>query len=300
MVRFVKIMVFVLACVVAPSAFGATAGSHYPFGVEGVMAGSAPPPGFHYRIYNVFYNPDTMTDNNGDALPIGFELDAFATAHRFVYVSNKKILGGNWFANVIVPFVDKDITIEAAGVSESQSLSLGDMTFEPFAINWNGPRWDAAAAIAVIAPTGEYNSTEPASVGMGYWSTMFTIGGTYYFDEPKSWTVSALTRTLMNGEQDETDITPGSEFVVEYGLGKQLQAGDFLIRPGFCGYAYWQLSEDDGTDDDTKKRSFAVGGEVNFLYLPYLLQVNLRYVDEFNTENNSESDMFVLTLTKSF
>jgi hypothetical protein len=38
---------------------------HYVNGVEGIKGSSVPGPGFYYRIYNVLYNADTLTDDSG-------------------------------------------------------------------------------------------------------------------------------------------------------------------------------------------------------------------------------------------
>jgi hypothetical protein len=286
------------------TAEAATLGSHYPFGAEGVMAGSAPPPGFHYRIYNTWYNPTTLKDDNGDKRNVGFELDVFASVHRFIHVTNVKILGADFLYDVIVPLVDKDLTI--AGNSFSKSFTVGDIVLEPFVLAWHKPRWDATAGLAVIVPTGDFDATNPASPGLGYWSGMLTLGGTYYLDEKKSWSVSALTRTLVHTEQDDTKVTPGSELVVEYGIGKEIAISDkLLVRPGLTGCSYWQLDDDSdnllpGIVADQRKKAHAIGGEVNFFWLPQLLQLNLRVLSEYGAENTSEGTQFVATLTKSW
>lgn len=288
------------------SAQAATSGSHYPFGGEGVLAASVPPPGFHYRVYNTWTNPTTLKDDNGDDLDVGFNADVFAMVHRFVHVTNKKILGADYLYNVIVPLLDKDISVEAAGMSDSKSLSLGDVVFEPIALAWHKPRWDAVAALAVIAPTGEYDMNKPASPGLGYWSGMLTLGATYFFDQEKSWSISALTRTLAHTEQVDTKVTPGSEFVVEYGLGKQFKVSDkLLVRPGIAGCGYWQISDDSddgpGTVKDQRKESLALGGEINFFWLPpTLFQFNIRALREFGAKNTSQGSQVVLTITKSW
>lgn len=288
------------------SAEAATDGSHYPFGGEGVMAASVPPAGFHYRVYNTWYNPTTRKDDNGDKQDIGLDLDVFSTVHRFVHVTKKQILGATYFYDIIVPIVDKDITVEAFGLSDSHSLALGDAVFEPFGLTWHKPRWDAAIALAVIAPTGEYDINKAASPGLGYWSGMLTLGGTLFFDEKQSWSLSALTRTLVHTEQTDTKVTPGSEFVIEYGLGKQIPINDkLMIRPGIAGCAYWQF-EDDSDDGPTtvaeeRKESFALGAEINFFWLPpTLFQLNLRALREFGAKNTVQGSQVVLTLTKSW
>lgn len=305
--KWIAVSVIGVAFVLASAlpSVAACSGSHYPFGGEGVLGASTPPPGFHYRVYNTWYNPTTLKDDNGDEVDVGFDLAVFSTVHRFIQSTRKKILGADFLYNVIVPIVDKDITISAAGVSDSQSLAVGDIVIEPVVLGWHQSRWDAVFALAVIAPTGEYDADKPASPGLGYWSGMLTLGGTYYFDEKKSWSFSVLTRTLAHTEQEDTDVTPGSEFIVEYGIGKQIAVNDkFLIRPGITGCAYWQLSDDSddgpGTVAEERKEAYAIGAEINMFWLPKLFQANLRVLREFEAKNTTEGSQVVVTFTKSW
>lgn len=299
-------LIIVLFLAYGMSAQAATMGTHYPYGGEGVLAGTAPPPGFHYRGYAFITNPTTLKDDNGDDLNVGFNADVLATVHRFLHVTEKQFLGANFAYEVVVPIIKKDVSIEALGVSDSKALSLGDVFFEPFVLVWHRPRWDATFTLGVYAPTGEYDSQKPASPGLGYWSGMLTLGGTVYFDNDRSLSLSAMTRTLVNTEQDETDVTPGSEFVVEYGLGKEIGINDKLsIRPGICGAAYWQIEDDSddgpGTVASERKESYALGAEINFFWLPpKLFQFNLRALREFGAKNTTQGSQVVLTVTKSW
>ena len=84
----------------------ATLGSHYPFGAEGVLAATAPPQGVHYRMYNTWYNPTTLTDDNGDELPVDFDLELFASVQRLIHVTKVKILGADLLYDILVPLVD--------------------------------------------------------------------------------------------------------------------------------------------------------------------------------------------------
>ncbi|BDY04750.1 hypothetical protein F0521_17910 [Ferrimonas sp. YFM] len=295
----------VLGLVISASSYAATSGSHYPLGGEGVKAASAPPPGIHYRLYNTWYQADTLNDNQGNDSGAKFDLDVYAQVHRFIYVSDYKILGADWAFNVLVPMKDTSISIQPAGIQDSQSFALGDVVLEPFALFWHGERYDAAAALAVIAPTGDYDAHKAASPGLGYWSGMLSLGGTYYLDKQRSWSVSALSRTLVNSEQDETDIEPGEEFILEGGIGKEFNVNHtWLVQPGISYCAYWQLSDDSkdgpGVVANHKKRTLGLGAELNVFYLPWKLQANLRYVNEFEAKNTPKGESLVFTLTKSF
>lgn len=287
------------------TAGAATQGSHYNYGVEGVLGATAPPPGWHYRMYNLWYNPNELKNNNGNTVPVNFDLNVFASVQRLIHVTNVKILGADFLYDFVVPLVDQDVTV--GPFSDSHSFTVGDIEIEPFGLAWHQPRWDATFALAVIAPTGHFEGNEPASPGLGYWSGRLTLGGTYYFDDKKTWSASVLTRTLINSEQEDTNITPGSEFIAEYGVGKEFMVNNtWMIRPGVSGASYWQISDDSddlpqaGIVADQRKQAHAIGAELNIFYLPMLFQVNLRYLEEYGVENGPEESRFVATLTKSF
>ena len=278
------------------------AGNGYTPGTEGVMAATIPPPGFHYRMYNTYVDADTLTDKNGDELNVGFDLTVFAQAHRFVWITKQKLFGADYGMSAIVPLISTDFNVDTLNIHDSET-GLGDIFIEPLVLGWYGERYDIGLGLGLNLPTGKFSRNEPASCGNGYVSGLLTLGGTYYLDDEKAWTASALTRTLVYGEQEETDVTPGWEFIVDWGIGKQFPlTKGVLARPGICGYTYHQLGEDHGpgTAGD-KGRNFAIGAEVNLFWLPpCLFQANLRVLKEFGAKDEAESTKVVLTLSKSF
>lgn len=278
------------------------AGNHYQPGVEGVMGATAPPPGFHYRQYNIYLESDTLTDKNGDDLDIGFDLTVLAQTHRLIYITNHKFLGADYGMDLLVPVVGTDFNIDAFGVHDSE-IGLGDICVEPLILAWHKNRYDVGLGLGINLPTGKFDQNAPASSGQGYMSGILTLGATYYLDQAKSWSVSAVSRTLVYGEQKSTDITPGWEFIVDWGIGKEFPISKgLLIRPGLCGYGYWQIGEDSGPDtNDDKGRNYAIGAEVNLFWLPpHLFQTNLRVLQDFGAENEAETTKVILTFTKSF
>lgn len=270
---------------------------HYTPGSLALNAATLPPPGFHYTIYNILYNASTLHDNNGNSVDAGLDLNVFASAHQFTYMTDHKILGADFGFDMIVPLVSVDMKM--TGVDES-TAGIGDLYFEPFVLAWHTPRWDVAFALGAHVPTAE--SGKPSSIGKGYWSIMETLGATYYFDESRTWTASLLTRWLQNTENRDTDITPGAELVAEYGLAKAFPSSTHIITAGIAGYTYSQLTEDSGTGaGDNKVISNAVGPEIRYMvFKPFPIQISLRYLKEYGTENTTEGTNICLTLIGSF
>lgn len=290
---FCAVALIPLSCSLA-SAFG-----HYTPGALGLNAATLPPPGLHWTAYNIYYTADTLHDNSGNELPVNLDLSVFASAHQLTYMTEHKILGADYGFDIVVPLVNVDVEIGAAGVDES-SFGIGDISIEPLVLGWHTDRWDVAFAVGVHIPTGEHG--DPSSIGKGHWSFMETLGATYYFDEQRTWSASVLTRWLQNTENDDTDITYGADMVAEYGLAKTFPGKDRIIRVGVAGYSYAQLTEDSGTGaSDEKFIAHAIGPEIYYMgFSPFPFQIALRYLTEYGAENTTEGTNISLQLIGSF
>lgn len=299
--RIAIVLISVLCMPFLMVSTGMATGNGYTPGSEGLMGPTLPPPGFHYKQYNIFVQSDELKDSSGDAIDNDFDLNVFAQAHRFIYFTEKKLFGADYGMTFILPVVATDFEIGAAGIHDSE-IGIGDIFVEPLVLGWHGPRYDVALGFGAGLPTGSFDRAEPASCGNGYWYGMMTFGATYYLTPDKTWMVSALSRTLTYGEQDDTDKTPGDEFFIDWGIGKEIAVTPkLLVRPGVVGYGYWQLNDDSGpgTTDD-HGRNFALGGEINFFWLPRLLQFNLRALQDFNAKDEAETTKIVFSVTASF
>jgi len=183
--KFVRVLLITLGLmgILIGSGF---AENHYVNGVEGIKAATVPPPGLYYRMYNVFYNADTIY-KDGHEWDIDFDVSVYAMVNRLIWVTEKKFLGADFFMDIVIPLVYTDIEIGAFGDDE---FGLGDINIEPFGLSWHGPRYDAAFGLSLFIPTGDYDRTEPASPGRDMWTGMLTLGGTYYLDAEKTWSAS--------------------------------------------------------------------------------------------------------------
>ena len=296
-----RLTIFCIAAALVMACSGTALGfGHYTPGALAINAASLPPQGFHYTMYNIFYSADTLTDDSGNDMNMGLDLDVYAMANQFTYITKHKILGADFGFDVIIPLVNTDIEMTAAGIDES-SFGIGDLYVEPFVLAWHRPRWDVAFALGFFAPTAE--SDTPSSPGTGYWSFMETLGATCYLDDAKSWSVSVLTRWLQNTEDDDTNITPGADMVAEYGLAKAFPMNDRLIfTAGLAGYTYAQLTDDSGAGaGDERFFGSALGPEFRLMvFKPFPIQASLRYLKEYNVENSTKGQNVCLTLIGSF
>jgi hypothetical protein len=290
---------FTTACVLLPLLAVAQSNGHYPAGVEGIKAGSIPPPGFYTKDYNYLYYAD-----RGDRVPPDLNVTTYVNVLRQIWVTKCKVLGADYGLDVIVPFVYTDL--QAAGVKDS-AFEVGDIYFEPLLLAWHWQQFDLGAGYAFWAPTGDFQNGPTAKPGKGFWSNMFTLGGTWYpAPEDKSWAVSVLNRYEIHTENDHINVTRGNNFTLECGLSKNLQQ---TVDLGVIGYYQQQTTKDSGRgavpavlgpgyDRNVLDRVFGVGPEVSVFCKALKLFASARYAYEFGAKDRAEGHMVCVTLTK--
>jgi hypothetical protein len=144
-------------------------------------------------------------------------------------------------------------------------------------------------------PTGEFAPKPTTRAGLGYWATMFTLGGTWYIDSAKTWSVGAFNRYEINTEQEQTDTTTGNAWTLEWGVGEAINA---TITIGAAGYYQAKVTGDSGTNPQPLNSVAAVGPEVAFRFARQNLVLALRYDYEFTSENRAQGHTGAIVLTK--
>jgi hypothetical protein len=264
---------------------------HYVGGIEGTKGAVVPPEGLYYRGYLVHYDIDTVRDDRGDLDDADGSVTAFA--NRFIYVTDKKFLGADYGMEAIVIAQDNDF--DFANSSES---GIGDVFLGPVILSWHGKQWDSVFAAGHWFDTGDYDAADPASIGKGHGTTMLTLGGTWYFDEQRDWSFSALSRYEIKTEQDDTDITKGDSWIVEWAVGKVLDNG---VEVTLAGYDGWQLESDSGPGaTNAKVEQHAIGAEVTFPVKAIGAQLSGAVYTEYSNKNRPEGNLLRLHLTKAF
>jgi len=268
--------------------------SHYVPGVEGLMGSSLPPPGFYLRDYNVFYTADRINMPDGDKAGVNFNAAVYANVIRGIWVTDWKVLGGNFVMDALVPLEYTKIKVN--GFTD-QDFGFGDICLEPAVISWHGQQWDAAFGYALWMPTGD-SQVGSADPGKGFWGHMITAGGTVYFDKDKTWALSLLNRYEINQRETDTHITPGNEWTLEWGLSKKLNP---VVNVGVVGYYQLQTTKDCGDNASSERdQVLAFGPEISLVSPDLGLFTSLRYNFEVMAKDRPQGQTIVLTFTKAF
>ena len=293
--RFVLAAVVLVGLLWGPALAGNT--GHYPLGSEGIKAATLPPPGLYLRTYSSYFTAGDLIDDHGKDSGADFNVSSFAVVPRLIWMTDKKILGADYGMDMLIPFVCVDF--ELGGVQSNNDMCYGDICIEPVDLAWHGDNYDIGAALAVWIPTGKYNVSNPASPGKDFWSTMFTLGGTYYLDPEKTWSASILSRYEIHSTKDHTEDRPGNNLLFEWGVAKSYAKGCDI---GLVGYNQWQLTDDKGADSDTgvHDRIAAIGPEISVFVPTCKAFVSLRALREFSAIDRPEGTTVTLTVTKIF
>jgi len=262
--------------------------THYPAGVEGIKGASLPPPGVYIRDYNYIYFSDSFEEG-----PPAFDLFANVQAPRLIWITGKKVLGGYYGMDVIVPLVYQDL--DMTGFSGSD-FGIGDLFVEPVTLSWHTKQFDFSFGYGFWAPTGDYSPSDPVSPGKGFWTQMLTGGVTVYPDKAKTWSLSALNRYEINQERGDTGITPGQYWTLEWGLAKSLSK---TVDFGMVGYYQAQSTKASGLGAPAAKDSvIGLGPEIAFVIPKIGLSTSVRYMREMGASNRPEGNTINIILTK--
>jgi hypothetical protein len=284
------VILLLCAFMALASLASAQTASHYPAGAEGIKGPQLPPPGLYFRDYNYIYFASEFAEG-----PPQFDIKAYVQAPRLVWITNKKILGGFYGMDTIIPFAYQNLDV--TGFSGTD-FSLGDIFVEPITLSWHQAKFDAAVGYGFWAPSGDFDAEAPLNPGKGYWTQMLTGGITYYPDQAKMWSLSALNRYEFNQEQEQTGVTPGQYWTVDFAVARSITPTFELGMAGYHQMATTAASNDTGSV--MKDYATALGPEISLAFPQKMFFVSARYMREVSVDNRSEGNTINITITKKF
>ena len=286
---------------------------HYAPGVANIRDFAVPPaPGFYYEQYNLYYSADTYKDRNGDKAdslsvgPLTFNVDAdvdvYAITPVFMWVTEKKIFGGDYAFYVAPTLTQSSVAgsisvFNRTGDFGTENTGLGDLFVQPLWLGWRDKKYDISVGLGGYIPIGEYDVNADDNLGLGFWTLQAQASGYYYLDSQQASALMLSAAYEIHSEKDDTDITPGDHFTLEYGFSQYLSQ---RLEVGIAGYSQWQVEGDKTNstllDPGVKTEVHSIGVQVSYWTTPRL-NLSLKYMDEYDAEARFAGEWVMFNIT---
>ena len=276
-------------------------------GDMGLMAGTQSPPGFYVIAGFLNYQSDEARNKNGDLVPPLFRGDVTANAGvgGLIWVSEKKILGGNYSASIWPIVTNNALEFPILAQDFNVSPGFGDLYIQPISLGWHTKNADFIAGFGLYLPTGEWKIDGEENRGLGMWGYEFFGATTLYLDSAKTWNFALFAAYELHSKKEGTDVRVGDILTLEGGLGKTFMQG--MVNVGVTYYAQWKVTNDDfglqinlpGGPLIGKHQVYGVGPEVS---IPLATKkklygfLTLRYIWETGARTMLEGEVFMVTL----
>ncbi len=282
-----------------------------------------PDPGYYFVSYFVSYNAATFKDRNGNRVssinagPVKLNVEAmvnaFTFAPAFVWVSQLKILGAQYGAQIVPIFANTSFqaalrteTGFGIGVDES-NFGVGDMMVKPIWLSWNRPHYSINTSYAFYAPTGRYQNGASDNIGLGFWTNEFQVATAWFPWEHRGTAVTLSGTYEIHSKIQGVSITPGDRVSFSWGISQYLPLNDaksLILEVGPMGFSQWQVRKDYGSDVNTsfnpKDQIHAAGGQIGLKYSPWNVSMDFHALQEFGARARFEGQWYVLSMAKGF
>jgi hypothetical protein len=263
-------------------------------------------PGWLVEETFIYYHANSFTDSKGDDIPGSNRLTAISAVTHVAWISNFRLLGGVYGAEVLMPIAVLDGNTDFG--PDGRERGVGDLIVGPFFIQWTdsklfGMPYFHRFNLDFVLPTGEYSQNSSVNVG----SNIYTFNPYYAFTlfPTDRLEVSARLHYLWCSENSDpfvglgaNDTQPGqavhANFAASYEILKDL-------RLGLNGYYLQQITDDKLDGDDqakSKERVLGIGPGLKYTYERLSLYLNTYY--ETVAENRPEGFRGIFRLSMVF
>ncbi len=275
-------------------------------------AGVVPPaPGWMLGISELYYQGNI---GGGATIPVGvnltldLDLKASFTPITLTYIWDTHNPRWNFASAIALPIVwieaEADVTIgPLTGKRKEDEFGLFDITLVPIVASYHISQTEHLSfGLTVWAPTGKYDSDDLANLGLNKWTFIPTVAYTKVFAKPNI-ELSASLGVHFSTENHDTDYKDGILTDLEFTVIKRFESG---FGFGLVGSWIDQLSDDDGGAADAlggfSGRAFGAGPIFTWSTKigEHHLDLNARWVHEFENRNRLEGDLFTLAATFKF
>ena len=298
-----------------------------------------PPAGKYFVSYDIYYGTDKFKNSSGDSLDslsvsgsrtfyisgqhgripvtitgnlsvdLDLDIDSYAWAPAFLWVTDQEFLGANYGWMVSPTFGHMSVEVEAranavgtltiGNISQPFSASksakikddatgFGDALVMPLWLGWRGKHYDAGFNYAVYLPTGYYDKDNIANIGYGFLTNRLQASYYFYPMENKA-TAFMITPTYeWHSKKIDEHVQPGQNFTLEYGISQYLSE---RFEIGISAYNQWQISDDHGSaavNKDTHDSVSGFGGQITYWPIKKKCAVVGKFMQEYNAKDRTE------------
>lgn len=266
----------VCACAVSTAAQPQTpVTGHYPPGQSGVRGASMSSPGLVYTNFSRFFSNLEVTDASGNGVQSLDEL-RYANISVFAWTTDREVFGMRYGLQAGIPVATGNLR-PAPTETQSADFGLGDVLLTPLVLFGQSTAFDYQVQLTLWSSSGRYSPGAPDNRGTGFQSLVYSLGGVFYpRGDREGWSLSAMARIEQNFEQDDTDITPGDDVVIDWGVGKVVRVGERNVDLGVSGFVLRQVSSQTGGSTSPglgRYRLYGIGPEAN---VPLTERLSLR------------------------
>lgn len=299
-----------IAAALALLAFAASADEGgVPFWFSGQYASLAAvpaTPGWSLPVQGYYYSGDASKSrslSHGGSVTLGLDSRSPLLLAQPTYAPQTKLFGAQASIGLGFGFGSNttaaDIMVSPRGTEFDRSDSTSGMTdLYPIAsLAWNRGVHNWTAYLTGDIPTGAYDSTRLANIGIGH-AAIDGGGGYTYFDEKTGREFSAVAGVTYNWENSDTQYKNGIDSHLDWAASQFLSAH---WQIGVAGYVYYQLSDDSGSGaklGSFKSRVASIGPELGYAFTigGQPAYANLRGYWEFEAKNRVEGYAMFATL----
>jgi hypothetical protein len=280
---------------------------HYPGGHVGLRGGATPAADnvglFNFVRYSIIGNLKNASGNTIGSTGVS-TLTNIAGAQ---WVTSQKVFGMEYGALLAVPFNDVYNRPSGEG-TQASGFGLGDIVFAPVMLFGKSEQFDYQIGMAVWTPSGTFSPGANDNHGSGYWELLYSLGGAFYPDgNRKSFSISAIARIEQNFSQRHTDIQPGNDVIMDFGIsGPMLAFGDkfkHVFDIGVSGFATTQFTRETGSNaalNTSLYRVFGLGPEIDYLIPAWDMKFVFRPQWEFGAQNTTEGMTYWFAVVHKF
>jgi hypothetical protein len=261
-----------------------------------------PPKGGYLVNFPLYMSLDAPVIPKVGQIHFDISVDVVGNAFVPLYISDKKILGGDYMVGAAFVLIDLGLDSQVVGpdmdlVSITASkFGWGDVTAVPFGLVWRGDLWSFMFYEGINVPVGYYDINNAASLGINHWAFDTNLGFTRY-DENFPIQLDGNFGFTVNTTNHATDYKSGSSVHFDYTVGYNFSE---RFQVGFSGYFFQQITGDSGsgaTLGDFKGEGIGIGASVSAVIDPkHVFAVQFEWMHDVHTVNRFGGDYFVGTV----